>query len=165
MKLGTMEFLIILLVAFLVLGPERTLIYARKLGRFLRTAKVYISSLTDDLRETVVEPLQEIQKPLSDITAPITELTQAVSDPVKEINSALLGTDKPRAKASTADETKAGEETLEFAELESDDVPEPVQAPENHAAADIDDAVDAQPPNADDPGNVHARDPDADGGT
>ncbi len=153
MKIGTSEFIVIFLVIFFVLGPEKTILAARKLGKLLRTLKVYITSLTGDLRETVVEPLQEIQEPLKDITAPLNDLTNVVQQPINEFNAAVRDLEKPVTPATPAvqkaDETKA--EDLEFAELEmaepeTEAVPEEAEPePEAHVDADKEDAGDVSP--------------------
>lgn len=158
MKIGTMELIVIFLVVFFVLGPQKTVLYARKLGKWLRTLKVYLASLTGELRETIVEPLQEISDPLKDITKPLEELSQVAQKPLDELNAAVRDLERPTdAKPATvkADETKP-EEVLEFAELEeaeeltTQDAPaEPT--PEAHVDADLEDAGDAKGPNNDSP--------------
>ena len=145
MKIGTWELIVIILIGIFVLGPERVVLYARKLGKLLRTLKVYITSITGDLRETVVEPLQEIQEPLREIAAPLNELTTAVQQPLNELTTAVqqplneiqatVQQSKNEMNAAVndlnrslntatsvsskkADETKPEEPELEFAELE-----------------------------------------------
>ena len=139
-----MELIVIFLIVFFVLGPEKTILAARKLGKLLRTLKVYITSITGDLRETVVEPLQEIQEPLKDIAAPLSELTEAIEKPAQELNKTVRDLERaPVSKpAAKADETKADE--LEFAELDMAEA-EPVETgpgPEAHVDADKEDAGD-----------------------
>lgn len=168
MKIGTMEFIVIFLVVFFVLGPERTVLYARKLGKLLRTLKVYIGSITNDLRETVVEPLQELQEPLKDIAAPLEELTQVTQRSVNELNAATRELQKPidwsKPTAPKATETKPDETALEFAELEmaepeleevqpesADDANQADPAPEAHVDADIEDAGDDESSPAENP--------------
>ncbi len=86
MGIGGTELLIILVAMLVVLGPERTTLYARKIGKWLRILKVYLSSLTEELRETVVEPLQEMQEPLKEITKPFEDLTKELNDSVDDIS-------------------------------------------------------------------------------
>ena len=170
-----MELIVIFLVVFFVLGPEKTVMYARKLGKWLRTFKVYIGSLTGELQETIVQPLQEIQEPLKDISKPLEDLSSSLQDPVNMFNSTLNTLDNTGTETQAppqADETKA-EEVLEFAEMESDDVqtesqengpsdtPAPAPAPEAHVYADIEDAGDVKEPTStasEDP--IIATDPD-----
>ena len=155
MKIGTMELIVIFLVIFFVLGPEKTVLYARKLGKWLRTLKVYIGSLTGELQETIVQPLQDIQEPLKDIAKPLEDLSSSLQQPVNELNSTLYALDHTNTAPQTppaADETNAPQE-LEFAEMEEpqaepitgeNDTPPTAPAPEAHVYADIEDAGDAK---------------------
>jgi Sec-independent protein translocase protein TatA len=127
MKMGTMELIVVLLVAFLVLGPEKTVLYTRKLGKSLRTLKIYMNSFTDDLKETVVEPLQEIQEPLNDLVKPLEDVTKSVQQPIDELNANLaINEAKLKAKPSlsskpkTENQQKTTEEVIEVAEIVQD---------------------------------------------
>ncbi len=80
MKIGTMEILVILLIAYLVLGPERTVQYTKKLGQMLRTLRIYINSFTEDITESVTEPLQELQKPLEELKKPFEEMQKPLEE-------------------------------------------------------------------------------------
>lgn len=113
MKIGTLEFAVILLVAYLVLGPDRTVAYARKLGRGLKTLKIYIDSFTEDIRENVTEPLSEIAEPLAEITKPFEEVAKNVQEPLAEIDKTVkqsqlelnqIGSPRAKPRASTAEE-------------------------------------------------------------
>ncbi|MCD7750445.1 MAG: hypothetical protein LUI10_01665 [Lachnospiraceae bacterium] len=86
MKIGGLELIVVLVILILVVGPERTIIYARKAGKWLRVLRVYLGSMTGELRETVVEPLQELQEPLREITQPFNELSKEVTGTVNEIS-------------------------------------------------------------------------------
>lgn len=107
MKMGFSEILVILTVAFVVLGPERTVIYARKLGHILRALKIYIDSFTDDIRENVTEPLSELTEPLEDakraIQEPLQEVASSIQKPLEEARSTLQK-DETRPKAPAAPE-------------------------------------------------------------
>lgn len=96
MKIGTMELLVILLIAFLVLGPDRTAAYTKKLGKGLRTLRIYMNSFTEDVTETVTEPLRDLQQPLEelkkpfeDLQKPLEESLQAVRAPMDELEQAV----------------------------------------------------------------------------
>lgn len=96
MKIGTLELVVILLVAFLVLGPDQTLAYTRKIGKALRTLKVYINSFTEDIRENVAEPLSELAEPISGLTEPLAEIAKpldevrkTVQQPLQELDTAV----------------------------------------------------------------------------
>ena len=117
MKIGTMELLVILLVAFLVLGPEKTALYTKKLGKGLRALRLYVNSFTEDLTESVTEPLQDLkqplddlQKPLKDLQKPLEESVQAVRKPMDELETSLRLSDA-RLKAPVKD--KLAQKTAE----------------------------------------------------
>lgn len=122
MQIGTMELIVLLVVAFLVLGPERMVTYARKLGRFLRIAKVYLGTMTEDLKETVIEPLEELQEPLKEITKPLNDLTKETEATMGDIKRTVKSDPTPTQKtpvqdSEPSDEAEAEEDELEMAEL------------------------------------------------
>ena len=48
--IGGNELIVIVLLAAIVLGPERLARSAREIGRFVRNAKAYFSSLSSELK-------------------------------------------------------------------------------------------------------------------
>jgi sec-independent protein translocase protein TatB len=65
--IGGNELLVILVLAGVVLGPERLARSARELGRFVRNVKNYFNSLSDELKSEL-EVLDEIKKAKDDLT-------------------------------------------------------------------------------------------------
>ena len=65
--IGGNELLVILVLAAVVLGPERLARTARELGKFVRNVKNYFSSLSDELKSEL-EVLDEIKKVKDDLT-------------------------------------------------------------------------------------------------
>lgn len=67
---GGNELIVILLLAGIILGPERLARTARELGKFIRNVKNYFGSLTDELKaeldilDDVKEIKDELKKPL-----------------------------------------------------------------------------------------------------
>jgi sec-independent protein translocase protein TatB len=67
---GGNELLVILLLAAIVLGPERLARSAREIGKFVRNVKNYLSSFTDELKaeldvvDSIKEVKDELKKPL-----------------------------------------------------------------------------------------------------
>lgn len=106
MKIGTMELVVILLVAFLVLGPDQTLAYARKIGKGLRTLRVYMNSFTEDIRENVTEPLNELTEPLAEIAKPLEDVAKTVQEPLRELDMTVKQSEIKLNSTSTA-KTKA----------------------------------------------------------
>lgn len=91
MKISFMEIVVICFVALIVLGPDKLPVYAQKLGVALKELKKATSSVTDEIKENVVAPLDEAVKPLKDAVEPITEIENEVkatfSDVTKSINN------------------------------------------------------------------------------
>lgn len=87
MQVGFWELMVVFAVALLVIGPDKLPDYARKLGQALRSFRAASSELTQDIREAVVEPLEEAQRPLQEALQPINDLT-------REVNADLAGLQK-----------------------------------------------------------------------
>ena len=64
--IGGTELVLIVLLAVIVLGPERLVTTARKLGVYVREAKRYITSMTDELK-VEMDILEEIKEVKSDL--------------------------------------------------------------------------------------------------
>ena len=69
MKIGLTELLVIFIVALVVLGPDKLPEYAKKLGEALNSFKKASNEATKDIRESIIEPLEEAQKPLKEQAA------------------------------------------------------------------------------------------------
>jgi sec-independent protein translocase protein TatB len=65
--IGGNELLVILLLAVIVLGPERLARSAREIGKFVRNVKNYFSSLSSELKAEL-DVLDELDKVRKDIT-------------------------------------------------------------------------------------------------
>jgi sec-independent protein translocase protein TatB len=66
---GSNELLVIVLLAAIVLGPERLAKTAREAGKLIRNLKAYFKSLSDEL-STELDLLDEIKEIKRDITKP-----------------------------------------------------------------------------------------------
>jgi sec-independent protein translocase protein TatB len=67
--IGGNELIVILLLAAIVLGPERLARTARELGKLVRNFKNYFGSLSDELKSEL-ELLDEIREVKKDIEKP-----------------------------------------------------------------------------------------------
>ena len=65
--IGGNELIVILLLAAIVLGPERLARTAREMGKFIRNVKNYFTSLSGELKSEldVLDDLQKIKKDLT----------------------------------------------------------------------------------------------------
>lgn len=110
MKIGVTELLVVLVVALLVLGPDRLPLYARKLGAALSEFRKASDEAAKGIRENVVEPLEEAQRPLREAVEPVEEIDRAVRENLREVKSSLEQTGRaPKGKTSAPkpDETEA----------------------------------------------------------
>lgn len=98
MRIGTSELVVIFIVALLVLGPEKVPKYAKKAGKFLSSIKVYADKLSEDINESIVEPLEEVQKPLKKAVEPLKDISNDISKPIKDIKKSVNGIGKPQKK-------------------------------------------------------------------
>jgi sec-independent protein translocase protein TatB len=64
--IGGNELIVILLLAAIVLGPERLARSAREIGKFVRNVKAYFSSLSSELKAEldVLDEMEKIKKDL-----------------------------------------------------------------------------------------------------
>lgn len=104
MKIGVQELLLIFIVALIVLGPDKLPIYAQKFGEALKEFRKFSSDATKDIRESIVEPLEEAQRPLREALEPISEFEKEVRNDVTGIKKSLEDIGKP--VKSTKDEKK-----------------------------------------------------------
>ena len=98
MKIGMSELIVVLIVALLVLGPDKLPRYARKLGAALAEFRKASDEATREIRENVVEPLEDAQRPLREAMEPVEELDRAVKGNLKEVQTSLnqIGKNPPR---------------------------------------------------------------------
>ena len=96
MKIGAMELLIVFIVALIVIGPDKLPAYARKFGNALREFRKASSDVTQDIRASVVEPLEEAQRPLREAMEPLEELKTEVTDNFKGVEKDLKNIGKEK---------------------------------------------------------------------
>ena len=63
MKIGFTELILVAIVAFVVIGPDKLPEYARKLGKMLRELKKYTGAASEEIQKNVVEPLKSPRRP------------------------------------------------------------------------------------------------------
>lgn len=124
MRIGTSELVVIFIVALLVLGPEKVPKYAKKAGKLLSSVKVYADKLSEDINESVVEPMEEIQKPLKKAVEPLNNISKDINKPIKDIKKSVSDIGKPQKKeenivseadaevVNTSEATEAAQETV-----------------------------------------------------
>lgn len=89
--MGTMEILVVLLIALAVFGPERMVDIARKAGRFVRNVSKVGSELTKTLSEENLPKeekkiVQDIKKIGAEFRQSVTDAMQPVEEASKQVN-------------------------------------------------------------------------------
>ena len=102
MKIGFMELVVVFIVALLAIGPDRLPSFARKLGLALREFRKVSADVTQDVRENVIEPLEEAQRPIREAMEPLEELDRAVRKDLKDMENGLRNLGKPAPKRPEA---------------------------------------------------------------
>jgi len=65
--IGGNELIVIIVLAGIILGPERLARSAREIGKFVRNAKAYFTSLSSELRAEL-DVIDELEKMKKDLT-------------------------------------------------------------------------------------------------
>ena len=143
MKIGFWELVVIVVIAFVFIGPDQLPVYAKKLGKMLRELKKYTGAASEEIQKNVVEPLNEIQAPLKEAVAPLTDIKKDIDNSVKDVTKSFTGIGKTSkeeaAKAEQAEEVTELEEVEELPEETPAEAPagEAPMAEENPAAAPV----------------------------
>ncbi len=150
MKIGFTELILVVIVAFVVIGPDKLPEYARKLGKMLRELKKYTGAASEEIQKNVVEPLNEIQAPSMEAVAPLTDLKKDIDDSMKDVTKSFTNIGK-----TSKEEAKKAEEAEEVTELE-DAVEELPEEPAKAEAAPAEESAKAEeaPAEAAEPGKA-----------
>ena len=98
MKFGFMELVVVFIVALLVIGPDKLPAFAQKLGKALQEFRKASADVTRDVRENVIEPLEDAQRPIREALEPLEDLDKAVRKDIKDVEDGLKNIGKPSAK-------------------------------------------------------------------
>lgn len=133
MKIGLQELVVVFIVALIVLGPDKLPYYAQKLGQAMKQFKKYTAEATKDIRENIVEPLEEAKRPLKEAMEPINDLNKEINKNVNGIKKTFADLGKPGEKSvenHNIDEIneaeKSQEEQKEQKEISEEEVVKPV---------------------------------------
>ena len=97
MRIGITELIVVFVIALFVIGPDKLPAYARKLGEALSQFRKYSEDATKDIKESIVEPLEEAQKPLREAVEPLKEFDREVRDNVKDVQASFAGIGKEKS--------------------------------------------------------------------
>ena len=121
MKIGFLELVVVFVVALLVIGPDKLPSFAQKLGKALQEFRKASADVTKDVRENVIEPLEEAQRPIREAMEPLEELNREIRDDIKDMEKGLKNIGKPAPKKP---EEKAEPEPAPApAESEAEEIP------------------------------------------
>ena len=122
MKIGFWELVVIVVVAFVFIGPDQLPVYAQKLGKMLRELKKYTGAASEEIQKNVVEPLNEIQAPLKEAVAPLTDIKKDIDNSVKDVTKSFTGIGK--TSKEEAAKAEQAEEVTELAFFSPDRLPD-----------------------------------------
>jgi sec-independent protein translocase protein TatB len=129
---GALELMVILVLAVLVVGPDRLPQVAADLAQWIRRARVYANHLSKDFNEVVGELEKEVGASRDDwkeIAGVITRNTGAVGSAVTSAAGALeksLDAPKPAdATSASTEATPLGETPVQATTANEDNVDEP----------------------------------------
>mgnify|MGYP002232122608 CR=1 FL=1 len=134
MKIGFWELVVIVIVAFVFIGPDQLPVYAKKIGKMLRELKKYTGAASEEIQKNVVEPLNEIQAPLKEAVAPLTDIKKDIDNSVKDVTKGFAGIGKT-SKEEAAKKAAEEEVTDLTAEEPVEELPEENAAPRRRALA------------------------------
>jgi sec-independent protein translocase protein TatB len=101
---GLPELLVILVLAVLVVGPQRLPEFAAQLARFIRAFRRYSSRVTAEFNET----LHELEQEYDDMKGEWKEVGQGLGDDFKAVSDGLEGVE--RDVQGAAEEAKPASE-------------------------------------------------------
>ncbi len=84
MKLGFGELLIIFVVILFIVGPDKIPSFAKKIGEGLKAFKNATSDVTKELKENVMDPLNEASAPIREAMEPLTEMKEEIDRSVTD---------------------------------------------------------------------------------
>ena len=134
MKIGFWELVVVVIVAFVFIGPDQLPVYAKKIGKMLRELKKYTGAASEEIQKNVVEPLNEIQAPLKEAVAPLTDIKKDIDNSVKDVTKGFTGIGKT-SKEEAAKKAAEEEVTDLTAEEPVEELPEENAAPAAEPAA------------------------------
>lgn len=100
MKLGFSELLVILVVAMLVIGPDKLPYYARNAGKALRGFRRELNQTTKEVRETLDESMGDVMEPIREMRQEAEGLRRESAAAVKEVFDPFVQPEKPDGKPS-----------------------------------------------------------------
>jgi sec-independent protein translocase protein TatB len=112
MKLGFSEILVVLIVAMLVIGPDKLPQFTRNAGKALQSFRKALNETTEEVRETLdgaagdlMEPVQELRSLQKDVTDTVKDTFDPFAKPAAK--------KQPEKEPDPTEEPAVGNETNE----------------------------------------------------
>ena len=134
MKIGMMELVVVFIVALLVIGPDKLPEYAKKLGKALKEFRKVSESVTSEIREDIIDPLNDATAPVREAFEPITDLSKDIKSDIDGIKKDFTDITKPKpvkkenkaeketeGRSAEAAEEEAGDSSTEAAEEKAEE--------------------------------------------
>ena len=115
MKLGFGELLIIFVVILFIVGPDKIPSFAKKLGEGMKAFKSATSDMTKEIKENVVDPLNEASAPIREAMEPLTEMKSEIDKSVTDLKRDMASLNSV-TKTPVKNTAQVGESELEGAE-------------------------------------------------
>jgi sec-independent protein translocase protein TatB len=83
LKLGFSEIIVILIVAMIVIGPDKLPYYARNAGKALQGFRKALNETKEEVRDTLDETMGDVIEPMKDLKQEADNLRSEMKDSVK----------------------------------------------------------------------------------
>lgn len=122
MKIGLTELIVIFIVALVVIGPDKLPFYAKKLGEALAQFRKYSDEAAKDIRNNIVEPLEEAQRPLKEAMQPLEDLDKTIRGNVRDVKKSFtdIGKEKKAPEEQKGPEEEKASNVQNVSEQEAE---------------------------------------------
>lgn len=98
MRIGFWEIVAIIVVALLVIGPEKLPEYMKAFGKGLNSLKSATAEFSNTVQENVVQPLDQASGPLKEALQPIQDTADEMNREMNDLKSSVNAVGKTAAK-------------------------------------------------------------------
>lgn len=124
-KIGWGEFLIILIIAVIVIGPDKLPELGKALGKTVKSVKKYVNETASEIAD--IDELKDLKKDVDSIRTDVTSIGKNLEKSVTDAVNAAPEKETPPEEAAAGEPVAEVEETAEpIAEPEPEVTAEPV---------------------------------------
>ena len=128
MKIGFWELVVIVVIAFVFIGPDQLPVYAKKLGKMLRELKKYTGAASEEIQKNV-DIKKDIDNSVKDVTKSFTGIGKTSKEEAAKAEQAEEVTELEEVE-ELPEETPAEAPAAEAPKAEQTPAAEPVKAEE-----------------------------------